>query len=216
MADMFVEAQALRVIDVWKAGNETGWVTPKVLYDPSVKDASGEVRAPTRKAVKYWVDHGTVGTNTLRFWGEGGSVANKAWSLANYLVPHEQTQYADGHMHDTSHVVFKMVPDGFACNQTGQTFQEISNENSMGVEYESLQNGTSDISESQLTRGALITAHDMRVHAVIDAFRISHGWIARPWGRRTDPWAGKFDIAHSWELIQAIRRDPRIWQFWGL
>lgn len=213
--DMFPHAQALRVVDVHQAGNETGWVTPEVLYNPAKKH-KGQVVAPTLGKYVFWMDHGTVGTNTLRFWGEGGSIANEAFSLAQYLVPKDSTEYRDGRQHDTRNVVFKMVPDGKACNHTGVCNDPVNNTNTKGVEYESRQNGTHDITDMQYIKGALIFAHDAAEHGIMDYFRIPHGLVAEPWQRRTDPWAGKFDIARSWELVQAIRRDARIWALWGL
>lgn len=215
MAEYFENAKALRVVDVWQPNNETGWVTPRGLYDPSVK-IDGEVRAPSKLKTRHWFDHGTVGTNTLRFWGTGGSIANGTFSLAKYLVPRDQTVYADGTVHDTSNVVFKMIPDSAACNHTGPCIEPFSNRNSVGVEYESRQNGTHDITDLQYIKGALIFTHDAVVDSIRDYFRVPHGLAALPWGRRTDPWAGLFDIARSWEIVQAIRRDARVWVLWGL
>lgn len=216
MTDLFNNAEALEVIDVWKPGNPTGWVTPKVLYDPHTKAPDGNVKAPTLGTVTRWVDHGTVGTNTLQFWGTGGSVASGAWTLAHYLVPHDTTVYADGKVHDTTNVVFKMVPDGYGCNHTGECSAGVSNTNALGVEYESLQNGTADITENQLIKGALLFAQAAAAHNIPDWYRVMHGIVGIPWPRRTDPFAGRFDIAHSWELVQAIRRDSRIWALWGM
>ena len=207
--DLYAEAQALKVVDVWQEGNETGWVTPRVLYDPALK------MVPALQRVQFWADHGTVGTNTLRFWGEHGSINNGTWTLANYLIPKEQTQYADGSLHDTTHTIFKMVPDGYACNHLGACIGPIWNGNTIGVEYESLQNGTHDISEPQYLKGALVYAHDAHALNIPDWFRVTHGLVAIPWGRRSDPWAGKFRIGHSWALIEAIRQDPRISALWG-
>lgn len=215
MSEYFAKAQALRVVDVWKEGNETGWVTPRVLYDPAVK-VNGESMAPSKLMTRYWVDHGTVGTNTLRFWGERGSILNGAYSLAKYLVPRDTTQYADNSIRDTSNVVFKMIPDWAACNHTGVCIAPFSNRNSVGVEYESRQNGTHDITDLQYIKGALIFTHDAAQDKIRDYFRVPHGIIALEWGRRTDPWAGLFDIARSWEIVQDIRRDARIWALWGL
>lgn len=215
--DLFEQTRALRVVDVWQPGNETGWVTPRVLYDPTVRADDGDVKAPGKlESVSGWVDHGTVGSNTLRFWGTGGSVANRTWSLAHYLVPHDTTEYADRRAHDTRYTVFKMVPDGYGCNHTGPTFAYFGGHNTIGVEYESLQNGTHDISEQQYIKGALLYAYAAASQHIRDYFRVPHGLIAKPWTRRTDPWAGLFDIAHSWELVQQIRHDPRIWQLWGM
>lgn len=216
MADMFDHARALRVVDVWQPNNETGWVTPKVLYDPRVKHTDGEVKAPTLGRYIFWMDHGTVGTNTLRFWGTGGSINNGAFSLAQYLVPRDSTVYADGREHDTRNTVFKMVPNWAACNHTGVCNDPVNNTNTKGVEYESLQNNTHDITDMQYVKGALIYTYDAHQHKIRDYFRIPHGLMAEPWGRRSDPWAGLFDIARSWELVQDTRRDGRIWQFWGL
>lgn len=215
--DFFEAANALRVVDVWQPGNETGWVTPRVLYDPSVKAADGYSKAPTHQTTTGWVEHGTAGVNTLMFWGVGGSIANDMWTLANYLIPHDQTQYADGHLHDTSNVVFKMVPDNLSCNHAGVCAANVSNGNSKGVEYESLQNGTHDITEMQYMKGALIYAQGAAMLHIPDWRRFMHGIIAiEPVGRRSDPYAGLFRIAHSWELVLGIRRDARIWQKWNL
>lgn len=208
--DPFTAAQRLQVIDVWKFGNPTGYVTPPVLYDPRLK------MAPKQGTVQWWLDHGTVGTNTLRFWGTNGSINNGTYSLAHYLVPHNTTEYADGRVHDTSNVVFKMVPDGYSCNHTGPCIEPVSNVNALGVEYESRQNGTHDIDEEQYIKGALLFANAAARYRIRDYFRVPHGLVAVDWGRRTDPWAGLFNIAYSWELVQAIRRDGRIWQMWGL
>lgn len=210
MTDYFPNAQALQVIDVWQPNNPTGWVTPRVLYDPAL----GKVFAKT--TTLHWFDHGTVGTNTLRFWGTGGSITNKTFSLAKYLVPKDSTVYADGNAHDTRNVVFKMSPDWASPNHTGACIVPFNNPNSVGVEYESLQNGTHDITDLQYIKGALIFTHDAVQDKIRDYFRVAHGTVAIPWNRRTDPWAGLFDIARSWEIVQAIRRDSRIWALWGL
>jgi hypothetical protein len=216
MSDYFEYARALRVVDVWKEGNETGWVTPRVLYDPTVK-VNKKAMAPTKGKTIAFFDHGTVGSNTLMFWCTGGSVASGAYTLAKYLVPHDITVYADGREHDTRNVVFKMIPDWAACNHTGECVGPFNNTNSIGVEYESLQNGKHDIGELQYIKGALIFAYEAVLNKIRDYFRVAHGLVAiNPWGRRTDPWAGMFDIARSWEIVQAIRRDERIWALWGL
>jgi hypothetical protein len=219
--DLFDLAQRLKVVDVWAAKNETGWQTPRVLWDPT------QGMAPRARPFTRWLDHATVGTNTLRFWGEGGSVNNGTYTLAHYLVPHEQTQYADGHAHDTTNTIFKMVPPGYACNHTGLCAGGINNSNALGMEYENLQNGQEPFSEWQYVKGALVYAHDAVSNNIRDCFRTSHGLVAGEiaegangpywvYGRRTDPYAGPFDFAYSWELVQRIRRDPRIWQLWGL
>lgn len=210
-ADLFQRARDLQVIDVWKPGNPTGWVTPKVLYDPA------EGKAPEWDFPRFWMDHGTVGTNTLRFWGEGSSAVQGNWTLAHYLVPRDYTQYRDGAMHDTRDVVFKMVPDGLGCNHTGLCLNGvINNTNTIGCEYESRQDGTADITDRQYEKGALIYTYAAALHHIRDYFRVPHGLVAEPWGRRTDPWAGQFDIARSWELVQQIRADARVWALWGL
>jgi len=218
--DLYTWASLLKVVDVFKAGNETGWVTPKCLYDPKTLSPGGRSVAPTmqRGGPDYWVDHGTVGTNTLAFWGNGGSLNDSAgWSLAQYLVPRDNTQYRDGKVHDTEHTVFKMCPDKMATNHVGYAISNFSNSNCVGMEYESRQNGVHDITEAQYIKGALVFAHDAVTLGIEDWFRMMHGHIAdRPRGRRTDPWAGRFDIAHSWELVQDIRADSRIWQLWNL
>lgn len=216
MTDYFEAAKALRVVDVWKPGNETGWVTPKILYDPTLRASDGQVKAPLYRTPQWWMDHGTVGTNTLRFWGEKGSVNNGSWTLAHLLVPKEATEYQDGHIHDTTNVVFKMVPPKFACNHTGDCISPISNINTRGVEYESLQNGTHDITNMQYIKGALLYTHDVAEFGIPDWRRVMHGLVAIPWGRRSDPWAGRFDIARSWTIVQAIREDKRIWDLWKL
>lgn len=215
MSELFERARRLRVVDCWKAGNETGWRTAPVLYDRTIKAADGEVKAPRYAAPLFFIDHGTVGRNTLKFWGQGGSISSGAYSLAKYLVPHEQTEYADGRLHDTRNVVFKMHPDKFACNHVGPAIVPVTNSNSIGVEYESMQNGVHDIDDSQYITGALIYAYEAHLHGIRDAFRLSHGIVAIPWTRRTDPWAGKFDIAHSWLLVETIRADPDIRALWG-
>lgn len=211
----YEDAQALRVVDVWQPGNETGWVTPRGLYDPRVK-IDGEVRAPSKARTIGWIDHGTVGTNTLRFWGTSGSVNNGTFSLAKYLIPHDTTEYADKRAHDTRNTVFKMIPDWAACNHTGPAIEPWGNHNTIGMEYESLQNGRHDIGDRQYINGALVFAYEAALNGIRDAWRLPHGIIALEWGRRSDPWAGLFDIARSWEIVQAVRRDSRIWQMWGL
>lgn len=212
------EAKRLIIIDMFKP-NVTGWVTPRALYDPAVKH-QGVVIAPRLARYEWWMDHGTVGTNTLRFWGEGGSLSNGAFSLAQFLIPRDTTQYADGRVYDTKDVVFKMVPDGYACNHTGLCIYPIGNHNTLGVEYESKQNGTHDITERQYIKGALLYTYNSRLKTgkqdIRDHRRVSHGLVATPWGRRSDPWAGGFDYAYSWAHVYAIRLDPRVFAFWGL
>lgn len=213
MSELFEWARRLQIVDVWKP-NITGWQTPRVLYDRTVL-VNGEPVAPRYEAPMFFVDHGTVGSNTLRFWGQGGSVSNDTYSLAKYLVPHDTTVYADNRPHDTQLVVFKMHPDKFACNNVGPCIHPVTNRNTIGLEYESLQNGTHDISESQYIKGALVYAYEAHAHNIRDHFRVPHGLVAVHWGRRTDPWAGRMDIGHSWEIVQAARRDPDIRALWG-
>lgn len=215
--NFFEWAQRLHVVDVHKAGNETGWVTPPVLYDPSVKADDGREYAPVWQPTIGWIDHGTAGSNTLRFWGEGGSVKNRAWSLAHYLVPHNTTMYADKQLHNTTYTVFKMVPPRHACNHVGIAINApFYGANTIGMEYESMQDGSDDISIEAYIKGALVYCYDAAINHIPDHFRLSHGIVAQPWGRRTDPWSGKFHYARSWSYVQAIRSDPRIWAFWGL
>lgn len=209
--DLYEAARRLQVIDVFKIGNITGWVTPRPLYDPALG------RAPRLATVQWWMDHGTVGTNTLRFWGEGGSLNDRAgWSCTQYLAPRDLTVYRDGAQYDTRDTVFKMVPDGYATNHTGDCIYPINNTNTLGLEYESRQNGTHDITDAQYIKGALLYANAAARYRIPDYFRVPHGLVREPWGDRTDPWAGRFDIARSWELVQQIRQDPRIWAYWGL
>src|SRR5690242_7508267 len=131
MVDYHDWATKLRIVDVWKQGNETGYVTPRCLYDPSVPLASGRVVAPTLDRFRFWIDHDTEGTNTLPYFGGGGTIAAGTYALAHYLVPHEQTVYADGHGHDTTYVVFKMVPPHFACNNVGNAIDPVDNTNTL-------------------------------------------------------------------------------------
>ena len=204
-------ALQLRVVDVWQDGNETGYITPKILYDPSLG------MAPWLGAVDAWLLHGTAGRNTLRFWGEGGSAVAGNWTLAQLLVPRDQTAYADGKVHDTSFTVFKMAPDGSGCNHAGPCCANITNSNSIGVEHESLQNGTHDITPLMYTKSALLYAHDSAKLHLKDWRCQQHGIVAiNPVGRRSDPYAGLFDIAYWWSLVVGIRADARIWQYWGL
>jgi hypothetical protein len=210
-------AQALRVVDVFTPGNETGWVTPAVLYNASVKHTDGKTKAPVPGTKKSWHWHGTVGTNTLAFWCQSkGSIQNGSFSLTNYLVPHNQTRYADGKMHDTRNVVFKMAPDNRACNHLGNCIAPYSNNTSFGVEYESLQNGTHDFENEMYIKGALIQANSQARFPIPDHHCISHGTVALPNGRRSDPWAGQWDFGYHWSIVQEIRRDGRIWRLWGL
>lgn len=210
MTDYLDAATRLRVVDVFDAGNETGWVTPFVLYLPALGVA------PTKAQFKAWILHGTAGVNTLAYWGNGGNGV----TCANALIPHEHTQYRDGHLRDTSWVVFKMVPFNFACNHAGECAAGINNTNSYGVEYESLQNGSNDISDQQLLKGALMYAHDAVAFpygGVKDHKCLMHGIVAiNPVGRRSDPFAGPFNIARHWEHVQGIRRDARVWAYWRL
>lgn len=208
--DYYDLAKKLEVVNVWEPGNQTGYVTPRVLYDPSLHEA------PRRAKVARWILHGTAGTNTLAFWGNGGSAVPGNWTVANMLVPHERTQYKNGSVHDTTNVVFKMVPDGYACNHTGACSANVSNNNAFGVEYESKQDGTDDISDTQLIKGALLYANGAALEAVPDWFCLMHGIVRVPWPERRDPFAGKFNIARHWEHVLGIRADIRVWQFWGL
>ena len=192
----------------FRPGNETGWVTPRALYE-------GE-HAPTWEPAIGWVWHGTVGRNTLRYWGTGQSAVPDNWSLAAYLLPHNTTQYADGQFHGTEYTVFKMAPDNRRCNHAGVCNPPLHNGNSYGVEYESLQNGTHDIDVSQYIKGALIHAYNAAVFGIPDHLAQMHGMIAKPWGRRSDPWAGLWDVSFHWALVREIRRDRRIWHFWNV
>lgn len=210
--DYYNDAVELQVIDVWQPGNITGWVTPRVLYDASL----GHVYSMLQ--VLYWMLHGTVGLNTLRFWCTGESIASGEYTMAQWLIPHDTTQFADGRMHDTSKMVFKMAPDGRSCNHTGFCIPPITNRNTIGMEYESWQNGSDDISRNMYVKGALVYTNAEASKATLtDAGVISHGLVANnPVGRRSDPYAGPFDYAYHFSIVQDIRRDPRIWARWGL
>lgn len=212
--DYFPIAAKLHVVNVYEAGNETGWVTPKVLYDRGVKTASGEIMAPVVEPIRAWIDHGTAGSNTLLFWGEGGSIASGEYTLANFLVPRDQTRYRDGKVHDTTFTVFKMVPDWARCNHAGICSAGITNRNSKGCEYESLQNGTHDITDMQYIKGALIYTYDAHGSSIPDWFRVMHGIVAIPWPRRKDPFSGLFDIARSWGIVTDIRQNANIRNLW--
>jgi hypothetical protein len=126
--------------------------------------------------------------------------------------------YRDGNMHDTTNTIFKMVPDGKACNHTGDCAANVNNSNTLGVEYESVQrSNVHDISEEAYVKGALLYANASAKHGIQDHMCVMHGVVAvNPVGRRSDPYKGNFSIAHHFELVQAIRREPLIWQLWGL
>lgn len=224
--DYFDIARRLEIIDVFRPGNRTGYVTPRVLFDPTVRAPDGKVKAPSWISAKHWMDHGTVGSNTLPYFAarpgeQAGTEKDGRYVCAQYLVPKDTTMFADGVAHDTSLVVFKMVPDGHGCAHTGDCIgwdgHPVHNSNTVGAEYENLQNGGLDrFTEWQYIKGALIYANGSASLDVPDFRRIPHGLVATPFGRRTDPWAGRFDIARSWLHVWNIREDPRIWQLWGL
>src|SRR5687767_9027583 len=113
--DLFKAAQDLRVVDVF-VPNETGWITPPVLYNRSVLAPDGQPKAPPVHALKAWILHKTMGSNTLRFWGQGLSAVPGNYSLASYLLPRDTTVYQDGQSRSTVNVVFKMCPDNRRCN----------------------------------------------------------------------------------------------------
>jgi hypothetical protein len=210
--DLVHWAANLQVVDVHKVGNPTGWVTDRRLYDPRIPGN----HAPTYTRPGWWMDHGTVGSNTLRYWGTGGSIRAGAWSLATYLIPHNETVYADNKARDTTFTVFKMIPDGYACNHAGDCITPIHNGNSIGCEYESMQNGTYDIEQAQYVKGALMYCYDSALYGIPDHARVSHGLVAEPHGRRRDPFAGPYDYDYSWHLVREVRRTKVIWQMWGL
>jgi hypothetical protein len=209
MADYFSDATQLQVIKMYEP-NITGWRTPRELYDPALG------HAPTKLETENYFDHGTVGENTLRFWCTRQSIISGAYTMAKYLIPHDTTVFADNKVHDTRHMIFKMHADNFCCNHAGPCIGPFNNRNSIGTEYESLQNGRHDISDNAYINGALCYTYEAVVSTIRDYRRVPHGLVAIPWGRRSDPWAGLFDIARSWEITQAIRQDSRIWNFWGL
>ncbi|HEX9988463.1 MAG TPA: hypothetical protein VGE45_08305 [Chloroflexia bacterium] len=212
--DYFEYARTLRVIDIWKP-NETGYITPRELYDPAVV-----TDCYPAQDYQHWMDHGTVGTDTLRYWCTRGSINDGVFTLAQFLLPHQTQRYADNSVHDTRRVIFKMVQDGRRCRHTGACnavdSRQVNNRNTLGVEYESLQNGTHDIDDDQYIKGAFLFAYNSALGRIPDHRRLSHGIVATPTGRRTDPWAGGFDYARSWAIVQAIRLDARIWGLWGL
>lgn len=227
LIDAYEAATTLRVVDVFRPGNETGYVTPPDLYEPRRTPDGRGWEIPPRGNILFWMDHATVGTNTLPYFAGipgvqlAGSVRDGRDVCCPYLIPKDRTLYADGRVADTSRVVFKMTPANRACNHTGPcvpfTGVTPDNANTDGVEYENLQNGADPFTEWQIVKGALIYVYSAVVNRIPDYRRVSHGVVAEPWGRRTDPFTrGMFPFSRSWAYVEAIRRDPRIWQFWKL
>jgi hypothetical protein len=210
MIDLYEAALNLKVINVYEPNNETGYRTPTRAYDPNVV-----TDCYPAQPFQSWMLHGTVGTDTLRYWCEGDSL-----NVTQFLLPHDTQRYRDGSVHDSTHTVLKMIPDGRRSRHTGPCngigTVQVNNRNTCGVEYESMQNGTHDITDSQYVRGALIYAYQSALSGIPDYRCISHGAVAVPGGRRSDPWAGDFRYARHWAYVQAIRQDARIWAMWGL
>src|SRR5437667_4591021 len=166
--DLLALAENLHIVDVWKYGNETGWVTPSILYD------AAQGWAPHLGNVDYWMLHGTAGTNTLAYWGSGSTAVSGNWTLAHYLVPHEHTQYRNGVVHDTTNVVFKMAPPGRACNHAGICAGGVNNTNSIGVEHENMQDGSEVVSDTQLAKSALLYANAAVAQGIMDWQMVLH------------------------------------------
>ena len=198
-------AAKLRITDVWKAGNDTGRVTPRVLYDPAL----GKVYQ--WRGAKGLLMHGTAGTNTLPYF-TGGSVADGRFVCAHYLLPKDD------------YTVYKMVPDGFSCNHAGDSewhgISQPLNSYLYGIECENLQNWQEAITPAQHLKAALIWCYLSARDHLIDLNCLSHSQVALPLGRREDPEAGLFDWALFWGHVWDIRKAanwPTVWALprWG-
>jgi len=231
LPDYFWWATNLKVYSIFSrdpALNPTGYVTPEILYKTARQIKGG--RAPQWQGGAAYIEHGTVGRNTLPYFAEGygepaGVVAEGRYACTHYLNPKDSTRLGDGRILDTTLVMFKMVPDGFACNHVGEAeyrahgkyySQSWLESHAYGIEHENMQNGTDPFTPAQLIKGALVYVYLAAKDGISDLMHISHKIIATPFGRRGDPDAGPFDWQAFLGHIHEIRKDRRIWQFWSM
>lgn len=199
------EAARLKIVDVFKPGNPSGHVTNPKLYDRS---APGN-NAPAVKPYMGWINHITVGTNSLPFLTQGTVGGN--WACIPYLVPRGDNP-----------TVYKLIPDDHRGHHAGvASFMGISDFSSQfsGVEIENLGNGKQEVDQWQYVKVALLYAYFSAKFKTDDRWCLSHSLIASPHGRRSDPEAGFFRYSVFWDLVAQIRRDwPQLWSmpvWWG-
>lgn len=201
-------ANKLKVIDVWKSGNDTGIVTDRRLYD---KGFAGN-RAPSVRPYKGFLIHGTAsGGNSLSFLA-GGSWGS-SYACVPYLIPR-----------GTSATLYKLIPDGHRGWSAGDSewrgvTDETLNSELLPVEIENRQNWSEAIQPTQYIKLALLYAFESAHYQLQDNMVVSHSLIAVPHGRRSDPEAGLFSYGTFWDLVMQIRRAwPTNWPFpvwWG-
>jgi N-acetyl-anhydromuramyl-L-alanine amidase AmpD len=199
-------ARRLKVIDVWRPGNQSGAVTDRRLYDRSVSDSE----APTWAGSRGLIMHGTQGTNSLG-WLTGGSIGS-TWASAHYLLPRD------------TYTVYKLIPDGFGANHAGTSdwhdpaLTEHPNSCMYGIECEDLQDWgrTAGITPTQHVKAALIWCYLSARDHLNDRYVLSHSQIAIPWGRRSDPEAGLWSWRDFWGHVAAIRATDAVWLYWNL
>jgi hypothetical protein len=204
LIDVASAARELRIVDVWREGNETGIVTSKLLYDTTVPNN----HAPLPLPLLGWVNHVTVGVNSLGYLCRPG--ADKDWACIPFLIPRTNDW-----------TVYKLIPPGARCNHAGVAeFRGVTswNARSWGAEVENRADGSEPITERQYVKLALLYANFAAANKTDDQWCVSHSLIAVPHGRRSDPEAGGFRASVFWDLVQQVRRQwpwesPHVW--WG-
>lgn len=199
-------AAKLRVVDIWRAGNESGVVTHPSMY---WRDGA--------KPYDRFVRHVTVGTNSLVYLAHNDRLA-----CIPYLIP---TKVSDPH--NDNWTVWKMIPDDARAYHVGDMewhgeSEAIWHPRSMGHEIENLGDFKHEIEQRQYIKSALLYAHDCAVWKWQDTMVFDHSTIAidhtSAGGRRTDPQAGLFRESIWWDYITQIRSnwpwtDVAVW--WG-
>lgn len=203
LIDVADAAAKLRVIDVWRTGNPSGVVTQPSRYVAGAR-------------YDRFVRHVTVGTNSLRWLAQTGP----ARVSIPYLIPTDASDpFAD------NWTVFKMIPDGTYTFHVGDMEWHGEQETfwhprASGHELENAGNWRTPIEDRQYLKSALIYTFDCAKWRWLDRMVFDHSHIAvdhtNAGGRRTDPQAGLFSEAIWWDYIWQIRRDPAIWQMWGM
>src|SRR6266498_2139021 len=156
-------ANALVVVDYWKLPNPKGRATPPPLIDPALNHVY------EWDTLYGYILHGTVGTNTLDYWLNGGSMQPGAdgtipWSMAHYLALRD------------ANTIAKMCPDPtplkrWNCNHVGVSNwyhpalrDRVLGKVFKGIECEDLQNwnrgpNAQRITDDQVVKCALMIAY---------------------------------------------------------
>jgi hypothetical protein len=199
-------AMRLTVVNVFRPGNPTGFVTDPRLYDTKVF-GSRAPGWPSDGKGRGGIKHATVGNNSLEYLARG-SIRDNRWVSAHYLLPKDE------------YTIYKMIPDGYGCNHaypaSWRSYVNNLNSNFYGFEVENLQNGKDPFTDGQYIKFALTWYYLATRDGIADVMLVDHGKAA-PAGHRTDPWTGGvWDEARFYGHLAYARLDERLLPFWGL